>query len=169
VGTLFALGCAVSIEPSLTRGMTIALALLTTACATVRPGRAGDAHGDWQLVHRDDVVLSYHHPQGGTIAAGLSCDDADDVPLDVLINHLLVGVEQRHEQPRVPLVVAGRAALRARLVGTLDGVGVAMDLVVLKKDGCTYDLMLVSAPELYPRRRSDFERFVAAFVPPRLR
>jgi hypothetical protein len=165
-GTLSALARSVLPKLSASPRLPVALALLLAACAAGHRSSAADVRGDWRQVHRDEHVLSYHHPQGGTIAAGLSCDDADDVPLDVLINHLLIGIEQRREQPRLPLVVAGRAALRARLVGALDGVRVAMDLVVLKKDGCTYDLMLVSAPELYPRRRADFERFVAAFVPP---
>jgi hypothetical protein len=142
------------------------LLLAAASCAAPRVAQRSASQG-WRLVHRDDESVSYHHTGGGTMAASTSCDDADDVPLTVLTNHILIGVEARREHSRVPLVIAGRAALRTRVDGTVDGVGVTLDLVVLKKDGCTYDLVLVTAPAAYAQRRPDFERFIAAFTPPR--
>jgi hypothetical protein len=117
----------------------------------------------WQAVRSDAELRAFHHVEGGTIAAHGSCGDGDDVSLQVLTNHLLFGIEDRHEQSRVPLVVDGRAALRTRLDGTLDGVRVAMDLVVIKKNGCTYDLLLIAPPAQWARRQPAFERFIAGF------
>ncbi|MGZ3404834.1 MAG: hypothetical protein ACXVAN_00215 [Polyangia bacterium] len=137
-------------------------ALAVTSCATARP-RVANLASEWERVRDDGDGVTFHHPCGGTIATSTTCGDADDVPLDVLTNHALIGVEQRREQPRRRLVVDGRAALRTRLDATLDGVPVALDLVVLKKDGCTIDLYLVAPPRAFDERRPDFDRFVAAF------
>ena len=136
----------------------LALALLVAGCATARPATLGD---EWRPVRAG----GFRHADGGTIAANKVCGDADDVPLDVLTNHLLFGVEHKREHARTPLTLAGRAALRTRLDATLDGVAVALDLVVLKKDGCTYDLMLIARPDALARRQPDFDRFVAGFQP----
>ena len=42
----------------------------------------------------------------------------------------------------------------------LDGVPVKLELVVMKKDGCTVDLYLVAPRPAFDERRVDFERFV---------
>lgn len=137
----------------------LALALLLAGCATApRPASLGDG---WQPVRSG----GFHHADGGTIATNKVCGEADDVPLDVLTNHLLFGVEHKQEHARTPFMLAGRAALRTRLDATLDGVAVALDLVVLKKDGCTFDLMLIARPDALARRQPDFDRFVAGFQP----
>jgi hypothetical protein len=109
-------------------------------------------------------AVAFHHAAGGTIAAGASCDRSDDAPLDVLTNHLLIGVEGRRDLAREELTLDGRAALRTRVEGRVDGVPVGFDLVVVRKDGCTYDLHLVAGPAAADARRPDFDRFLAGFA-----
>jgi hypothetical protein len=117
----------------------------------------------WLQIRADRQSVAYHHASGGTIAAGVTCGDGDDVPLDVLTNHLLFGVSDRRERARTSMFVDGRAALRTRLEGTVDGVAIALDIVVLKKDGCTCDLLLIASPQVMAQRQPDFERLIAAF------
>jgi hypothetical protein len=143
------------------RGLLLPLWLLA-ACATPTY-HVATLPPAWRQIRADADGWSWHHSDGGTIASTRTCDRADDVPLDVLTNHLLIGVVERHESARVASVVDGRAALRTQLVAKLDGVRVAMDLVVLKKDGCTYDLMLLTPPALAAARVADFDRFLAGF------
>ena len=57
----------------------------------------------------------------------------------------------------------GREALRTEVTAELDGVPIALDLVVLKKDGCLYDLQLAAAPATLSQRQPDFTNFVSAF------
>lgn len=141
-------------------------ALLVAACGAAVPAHRALLPPPWRPV-RTGARAAWRHADGGTIAANATCGDADDVPLDVLTNHLLFGIEDKRERGRLPLQLAGRAGLRTRLDGTLDGVRVALDLVVLKKDGCTFDLMLIAPPGT--RREPDFDRFVASFEPELLR
>jgi hypothetical protein len=58
----------------------------------------------------------------------------------------------------------GREALRTHVVAKLDGVPREMVLVVLKKDGCVYDVALVAPRgDSFSRARPVFETLVAGF------
>jgi len=113
--------------------------------------------------------MVYHHRGGGSISVSGKCQPGriEDVPLDVLTNHLLFGVEVLRES-RDFVTLSGREAQRSHLLGTVDGVAVEMELIVLKKDGCTYDLQLVTAPADFAARRTDFAAFGRGFAVPRL-
>jgi hypothetical protein len=126
--------------------------------------RIGGLPDPWQRVQVADGQLAFHHRAGGTILAHASCDVRGDPSLEVLTRHLLIGIEAPRELSRAALALDGRRALRTRVDGRLDGVAVAFDLVVLKKDGCTYDLALAAAPDVFPSRRTDFERFFQGFA-----
>jgi hypothetical protein len=152
------------------------LALLLAGCGTrgtlvgnvYRDGslafRIGTLPPEWRRVQVADGELAFHHDDGGTILAHATCEPRGDASLDVLTNHLLFGIEEAREQSRTPLSLDGRRALRTRVDGALDGVPIALDLVVLKKDSCTYDLELASSPEVFARRQPDFERFFTGFA-----
>lgn len=146
------------------RRIAFVLALLGASCAAQPRARVGTLPAAWQRVRNDGDSIAFHHAAGGTIVSAASCGDSDDVPLDILTNHLLLGIEGRHERARETLVLDGRAALRTQLDATLDGVPVALELVVLKKDGCTIDLYLVAPRPAFDDRRADFDRFVAGSV-----
>jgi hypothetical protein len=152
----------------------LAVALLAAACATSKVERGvyrskdaafhlGPLGQGWRRVQLRGADVSYRHDEGGTILVNASCEDLKDLPLDVLTNQALFGVEERRERSRETLTLDGRAALRTRLSGELDGVPVELDLVVLKKDGCTYDLQLVTGQGVTAARAADFSRFVNGF------
>jgi hypothetical protein len=103
--------------------------------------------------------------EGGTIDAHANCHDADDAPLDVLTNHLLFWLEHKEERSHVRFTLAGRAAMRTRLDAVVDGVRVALDVVVLSKNHCVYDLVLIAAPEKWAQLKPDFDQFVGKFDP----
>lgn len=128
---------------------------------TYRVGSLGPA---WQRAAVRDLNLVFRHPEGGTVVANATCPYREDAPLAVLTNHLLFGIEAQREQGRIPITIDGRAGLRTRLSGELDGITIELDLVVLKKDGCAYDLQLVAGPRTFARRLPDFERFLAGFT-----
>ncbi len=126
--------------------------------------RVGALGSQWRRIHVTGGQLAFHHDQGGTISAAATCEGPDhDAPLDVLTNHLLFGVEHRVERSRSAGTLDGRAALRTRADGTLDGVPIALDLVVLERDGCIYDLQLIAGPTAINARRPDFDRFLDGF------
>lgn len=140
----------------------------TLAGGTYRNGpvafRIGPLPAEWRRVQVSDAHLTFHHRHGGAIMANASCDRRLDLSLELLTGQLLYGIEARQQTSRHRLALDGRVALRTQMSGTLDGVPVALDLVVLKKDGCTYDLALAAAPHDFGRRQADFEQFFRAFA-----
>jgi len=126
--------------------------------------RIGSLPAAWRPSSPHGADLAYRRSGGGIIAVSSSCNRTEDVPLDVLTNHLLFGVEAQVEHGRTAFTLDGRAALRTQLSGELDGVRVELELVVLKKDGCTYDLQLIAAPAIVAQCQPDFAAFVQGFA-----
>ena len=65
------------------------------------------------------------------------------------------------EEKRV--LVDGREALEWIVKGSVDGVEMRVNMVVFRKDGCVYDLNLVSKPESFDKARAEFQGFVTGF------
>lgn len=149
------------------RKLSVALAALTlSSCATLRTAAfdLGELPPAWRAVTRPGARFVAHHAAGGTIVANSACNVSDsDAPLDVLTNHLLFELQDVREHGRTALTLSGRGALRTTLEAKLDGVPIALDLVVLKTDGCSVDLQLVAAPATIEARRADFDAFVGHF------
>ncbi|MCU1282223.1 MAG: hypothetical protein JWM53_5769 [bacterium] len=131
-----------------------------TAHAAFRLGSLGPG---WQRQSSDADVAFYEPQLDAMIMANSECPAEHDAPLKVATNSLLIGFTDREivDEELVPL--AGREALHRRLRAKLDGVALTLDLFVLKKDGCIYDLVYLSPPETVARGAADFARFVAGF------
>jgi hypothetical protein len=125
--------------------------------------RVGPLPERWRRFDLPGGNVAFRHEGGGSILANGRCSGVKDVPLDVLTNQALFGIEQKQELSRDALTLDGRAARRTRLTGTLDGVAIELELVVIKKDNCTYDLQLVSGPGAFPSLTGDFDAFVSGF------
>jgi hypothetical protein len=127
--------------------------------------QTGSLPPEWQRIRVEDANLAFKHRDGGAIICNAICGQSriEDVPLDVLLNHALFGVEEKKEIEREELKLDSRGALRAHVVGTVDGAPIELELVVLKKDNCTFDFQLVASIDDFPARRGDFERFYKAF------
>lgn len=155
---------------------TISLLLLASGCshgrATVgrnihQDGRTAYRVGwlppDWRRIHVKNEDLAFAHPDGGTIFAHATCERVEDAPLDVLANHMLFDIEIDREVSRTEMTLDGRKALRSTVIGELDGVPIEIDLVVLRKNGCVYDLGLIADRDTFPKRLADFDVFVHGF------
>ena len=105
------------------------------------------------------------NPSLGTIAVNSTCEDYEDVPERALMNHLLFGTRERVFRTRGGVTLDGRGALHSVVDVELDGVPLTLDVYLLKKDGCIFDLTpdLESAPRSRPGRQQ-FEDFVAGFT-----
>lgn len=125
--------------------------------------RVGPLDGAWQRARVDSERVAFHHPDGGTISASVDCRSAD-APLSILTNHLLLGLDKRQILREEPLQLDGRAALRSRVAGQVEGVPVVMDLVVVQKARCVYDLQLVGSDATVDRHAAAFARFFGGFA-----
>jgi hypothetical protein len=120
---------------------------------------------DWRRLNAEGTLLSFRDDAGGnTVAVNARCGkDADDVPLQSLTQHLFLQFTERQVTEQRLIQLAGREALSSELQAKLDGVSKHFIVVVLKKDGCVYDFLNISADAPDARDRETFERFVQGF------
>jgi hypothetical protein len=109
------------------------------------------------LAFRDDA-------NDATILVNARCTTADDgTPLVALTNHLLIGSTERETVSQEVEPFDGREALHSKVRAKWDGVPMALDIYVLKKDGCVYDFVYTSKPATFDAGASAFEPFVRSF------
>jgi hypothetical protein len=158
-------------------------------CALVGGALAGCAHSHrngWRWSDRDTAFhvgalaadwrpvagkadLAFRDPRlDAVIMANADCNERD-APLPVLANSLVIGFTERQITHEETVALAGRDALHRELTAKLDGVPVALDAFVLKKDGCVYDLVYSAPPERYAAGKPAFAGFVAGFDTERVR
>jgi hypothetical protein len=127
--------------------------------------RTGPIATSWQRVDVHGAMLAFRDAEsGGSVHVYGRCgQDADDVPLTALTNHLLIGFTEREVKEQRVLPMDGREAMHTVVLGKLDGVRMQMSIYVLKKDGCVYDLVWVAPPERFDGGASRFDEFAAGF------
>jgi hypothetical protein len=109
------------------------------------------------LAYRDDT-------RGASILVNARCHRADEgTPLLALTNHLLMGSTGREIVSQETVPFDGREALHTKLRAKWDGVPIAFDIYVMKKDGCSYDFVYMGDPTAYEEGTRDFESFVRGF------
>ncbi|HEY0841114.1 MAG TPA: hypothetical protein VGD74_13080 [Vulgatibacter sp.] len=149
--------------------------LVGSACASSGTFRDGVYHGSearyrverlpspWSQVSFSGNDLAWVAPEGQVVAVNGLCSEHGDPSLKVLTDHMLLGFEDRVVRTREELKLAGRAALRTRAGASLDGVPVELELTVLKKDGCVYDLTYTAPPSAFDGRLAEYRRLVEGF------
>src|SRR5581483_12506640 len=133
--------------------------------------RVGELGAGWQEVHKEGAAVGFFNEKlGAVVQANATCrDDAEAAPLAALTRQLLIGYTEREQKDQQTIPLAGREALRTRVDAKLDGVPVALDLIVLRRNGCIYDLTYVAPPDRFEEGRPEFQRFVAGFADERTR
>lgn len=157
------------IEPLLIAGL-----LAGTGCAASRfdgnvyrdgdiAFRLGERPSGWRQIDIQDSAVAFRDDaNAATIAVNARCGkDAEDVPLESLTHHLFLQFTEREQvhQTRVPL--DGREALITEMTAKLDGVQKHFLVVVLKKDGCVYDLLRIA--DNSDAGAEEFERYYQTF------
>jgi hypothetical protein len=125
--------------------------------------RVGELGPGWRRVAVEDNDLAYHHDALGTVSINSTCTDYEDVPEEALLNHLLFGMRERNFRGEETVTLDGRGALHAVIDLELDGVPLTLEVYVLKKDGCVYDMTLISSRQQFERARGDLAKLIAGF------
>lgn len=117
----------------------------------------------WQSANFSGNDVAWTHPVGHVIAVNSECRDTGDPSLKVLTDHLLIGFEDRQIIERDEFSLDGRGAMRTHLSTELDGVPVEVELTVLKKDGCVYDLIYTSPAGRFSEGVEAYRSLVRSF------
>jgi hypothetical protein len=155
-----ALGCA----HSLPKGHFDAAA--DRVCAGHVCYRMGALPAGWRVVHLESAAIGFYSADvGGVIEANASCrDDAEATPLAALTRLLLIGYTDRDIKAQAKVPLDEREALRTLVDAKLDGVPMSLELYVMKRNGCIFDLSYAAPPDRFTRGSSDFAQFVHGFA-----
>lgn len=126
--------------------------------------RVGSLASGFEPISVGDNDLAWHHPSYGTISVNATCKQYEDVPARALLNQLLIGTTERVYRVEETVTLDGRSAQHLLADVELDGVPVTIDVYLLVKDGCVYDLTHVAARERAESARPLFEQFVRQFA-----
>ncbi len=147
------------------------LALVAAGCAAQFDGRSfrkrevsyriGQLDPGFRRVQVEGNDLAFYKPGAGSIAVNALCKDYEDVPHEALLNHLLFGTTHRTFLSDEEVTLDGRAARHALVDAELDGVPVRLEIYLLTRARCVFDLSYISDRSA-PARES-FARFVRAF------
>lgn len=167
------------IAPGRAAALVILIACMgvTGACATRAQYRSGavvksgvryavpePAGSGWKRIEVEGADSAwFHRATNAVIQANATCKEYRDAPLRVLTNQLLFGFDDRAVLGETPFTLDGRAALRTDMTARLDGVPRRLAVVVMNKDYCTYDLLLVVPEAAYPTVADVFDAVVAGF------
>jgi hypothetical protein len=158
--------------------MLCVLCALCAACGSAQSGlegavyrsdrvafKVGEVPASWTVIRVDAANVAYRdEPNRASVLANGRCGRKDDdTPLSALTAHLVMGTTAREIASQETIPFDGREAMHTRMQAKLDGVPMAYDLYVLKKDGCVYDLVYVGDPRAFESGVPAFERFVSGF------
>lgn len=144
--------------------------LVTTGCVSShwQAGRFdnGQVHytmhepgNGWQKLRFESANAAWRNPaKRASLLVNSHCVGVEDAPLRALSRHLLIGMENTEILAESERTISGRAALETSARGTLDGVPRQLQLLVLKKDGCVYDLVLEGDPADFTASLPAYER-----------
>ena len=116
-------------------------------------------------VNSDNNLAWANTDTGDIIQVNATCEPENDIPLQSLTMHLLIGFTERNTRAQAVVPMDGREALRTEVTAKLDGVPRELVLYVLKKDNCVYDFALVAAAGgAFETKATSFDHFVAGFT-----
>jgi hypothetical protein len=126
--------------------------------------RVGPLAPGFERVRVADNDLAWNDPQLGTIAVNSTCTDYEDVPEVALLNQLLFGMTDRVFRIDEVVTLDGRGAHHVIVDVQLDGVPMTLEIYLMRKDGCVYDLSYIAGRAMFERGRPFFEPFVRQFA-----
>ena len=126
--------------------------------------RVGILSPAWRRVEVEGNDLAFYRPQMGSITVNATCSEYEDVPISALVNQLLFDTTERRFLVEEVVTLDGRGARHVLMQLELDGVPLEMELYVVRKDGCVFDLVHTRSRAAAPEARSTFATFVQHFA-----
>jgi len=119
----------------------------------------------WRRVDVTDASVAWRDDaRAASVLVNGRCLKPDEgTPLVALTNHLVMGSTARELLSQETEPFDGREALHTRMRAKWDGVPIALDIFVMKKDGCVYDFVYMGDPAHHEAGFGEFEAFVRGF------
>lgn len=133
--------------------------------ATYRFGEPGPGWRPLRSV--PNVQVAWMHPDlGAVIEIHAQCDEQGDSALHEYTDHLRIDWTDWAIESQTEQTVVGRAALRTVVTAKLDGVPRKNEFLVVKKNGCLFDLRMSARPDAFEAAAPAFASVLQGFVFP---
>ncbi|WP_413292576.1 hypothetical protein ACLSU7_14320 [Bdellovibrio sp. HCB185ZH] len=155
----------------------IIMSLLLGSCVSVElPGgkvtaakdvEFSEPGGDYSKIKSKGTDRAWQSSKtGNTISYVSECGSNTDVSLQTLETESLSALNKLEVLKTEEKPFNGRASRQTTSVGSIDGVPVALSLVVFKKNGCNYTLSYGGVEKQFNSELPVFENFKANFKAP---
>ena len=126
----------------------------------------GEPQGEWEAVQPGSADHAWFNAtDGAAIYTDSNCGRRySDDSLDGMLNHLTSGIARGEPLSEVRLQLANREALVRTWLANLDGVPLQLGAMVMKRNDCIYDALLIAPEESFERNWADFERVIHGFA-----
>lgn len=133
--------------------------------ATYRFGSPGPA---WRPLKEKGVQVAwYNEGLQAVIQLDAQCDRHGDSTLEQFTDHLRIDFREWEILSQERLTMVQRDAVHTVVLASIDGVKkTQLELYVVKKNGCLFDLQYMAPPRSFERGRVDFAQVVSGFVYP---
>lgn len=112
----------------------------------------------WEEISIENANVAWFHKETtSVIMVNSHCEGVEDAPLEALTRHLTMGTTDRVVLEERPLQKSRRAALETILEAKMDGVPRKFAILVMKKDGCVYDVVFNAPPGLFAAQQPAYE------------
>ena len=146
--------------------------------------RFGSPGPDWDPLTTKGLQVAWHHTSDPAVIQVFGeCENHGDSDLEDFTDHQRIDysswaiVEEptgeldaegrpRQRPKQYYTTVAGREALRTTVRANLDGVEVMIEYVVVKKDGCLFDLTYIAKPDDFDQHTLEFQKVIDGFAYP---
>jgi len=115
----------------------------------------------WDSIDPDTSDVAYLNSNTGSIILANSlCKKYQSSTLDYLSSNLLSGIENIKVVKKSNRQISDRDALEVIATGMLDGVSVKLKSLILQKNRCTYDFILIMPKQIISNDLAAFESFI---------
>lgn len=127
--------------------------------------QVGPLPKEWKMEKsQGPSILFEHRKTGSTITTQAFCNELfEDLPLSVLTNHLFVGLENVKRVSKEEWQLSQRDALYTKATADVDGVPVFLNIVIVKKNRCSFDFFNIQPQAERQDLTNDFLQFVKGF------
>ena len=103
---------------------------------------------------------------GSTIAVNSLCKNTEDPSFENLKKNILAGFENLKVDKTENITFDEREAQKMKISGTTDSVPVTINLLIFKKNSCSYDIAYIARTNHYEKEKLIYEKFLEGFHAP---
>lgn len=133
--------------------------------ATYRFGQPGPG---WAPLDQKGVQVAWYDESAeAAILLDSQCDEHGDSTLEQFTDHLRIDFREWEIVSQEQITLIDRAAVHTVVIASIDGViKTQLELYVVKKNGCLFDLEYIAPPRNFEQGRAAFARVVGGFSYP---